>query len=268
MRVLLLSSTLFGLECLKKGIRPVRSVRLAGIVTTARRIKISYSAKKVDICSHADFRQIAKSTGCLLWFVKNDNCHSLLETAVRKSKPDLILALGWYYKIPQSIRGEAEAGVLGIHASLLPKYRGGAPLVWAMIQGEKRTGVTLFHLEERMDTGDVVAQRSFPITCEDTIASVCKKAVDVSAGILRRYLPLLAKGKAPRKIQDESQATVFPQRSPKDGLIDWSWDAGRVRDFIRAQTRPYPGAFTFLKRKKITIWDCNIERTKMPRVRK
>ena len=267
MKVLLLSSTQFGLNCLQRALRPLRDIRLAGIVTTAKDIETAYSKGKIRICSYADFRQASKITGCQLWFVKRGDYPRILESAIRQSKPDLVLVLGWYYKVPRTVIERIPFGAVGIHASLLPKYRGGAPLVWSMIQGEKQTGVTLFYLGEKMDAGDLISQQAFPITREDTIASVYKKAEDASVEILKKYVPLLAKGKVPRKKQDESEATTFPQRSPQDGLIDWSWDAERIRNFIRAQTHPYPGAFTFLKGKKVTIWDCAIEK-KASKVRK
>ena len=173
-------------------------------------------------------------------------------------QPDLILALGWYYNVPKRARDFGPLGCLGIHASLLPKYRGGAPIPWAIINGEKETGVTLFHLVDDIDAGDIVAQGRFPIEEHDTCATVYEKAEMASVRILRECLPKIAAGRAQRIRQDHRQATVFPQRKPEDGLIDWSLTEKRIRDFIRAQTHPYPGAFFYAGDKKIVVWDADV----------
>jgi methionyl-tRNA formyltransferase len=148
--------------------------------------------------------------------------------------------------------------VAGIHASLLPKYRGGAPLVWAIINGEKTTGVSLFYFDQGVDTGDVIAQKKIEISDTDDIRTVYEKATLAAVDVLRESLPLIREGQAPRIPQDHANATIFPQRKPEDGLIDWTRTPDEIRNFIRAQTRPYPGAFTVLEGKKVTIWDADI----------
>ena len=160
--------------------------------------------------------------------------------------------------IPDAILKLAKKGAMGIHGSLLPKYRGNAPFVWAMINGEKETGVSLFYFEKGIDEGDIVARKEFPIEENETIKDVLEKARTASVDILLEYLPMIANGTAPKIPQDHSQATIFPKRTPEDGLIDWSWNAKRIKDFIRAQTKPYPGAFTIINNKKIVLWDADI----------
>ena len=135
---------------------------------------------------------------------------------------------------------------------------GGVPVPWTIINGETETGVTFFYLVEGIDNGDIIAQQKYSIEPHDNCATVYEKATLASIDILRKYLPLIAVGKAPRIHQDESQATYFPPRKPEDGLIDWIWSAKRIHDFIRAQTHPYPGAFTLLGDKKVIIWDADI----------
>ncbi len=161
--------------------------------------------------------------------------------------------------IPASIRRMAPRGCIGIHASLLPKFRGGAPLVWAMIHGEPETGVSLFHFSDGVDDGEIIGQRSFPIGGSDTIRDLMARAESASLELLREFMPKVAAGTAPKTPQREEDATRFPQRSPEDGRIDWTWEPRRIRDFIRAQTRPYPGAFTLIGDKKIVIWDADVE---------
>ncbi|MBM3145494.1 MAG: methionyl-tRNA formyltransferase [Chloroflexi bacterium] len=257
MKAVLLSSTTFGRRCLEEGILNASNVRVTGILTTPREIEISYSDKPVEINTHAKFDDLADRIGCDVVSMTGKMDSQNYLQYLHQWAPDLLLVLGWYYMIPRKVRESAQAGCVGIHASLLPKYRGGAPIPWAIINGETETGVTFFHFGDGVDDGDIIAQKRFPITSQDTVATIYEKATSSSIVILREYLPKLATRTAPRIQQDHNQATYFPQRSPEDGLIDWSWDAKRIRDFIRAQTRPYSGAFTYLEGKRITIWDAD-----------
>lgn len=258
MRVALFSSTQFGLDCLKDALTKLPEVEICGILTTPRRIEISYSENPVTICRYADFTEWGTRLGCPVVRVQQPDARSYCNH-IETWNAELVLVLGWYYMVPERVRALAFKGCLGIHASLLPKYRGGAPLVWAIINGEKETGVTLFHLASGVDDGDIVMQRKFRIEPEDTCATVYVKATTASIRLLRKALPLIEEGTAPRKPQDHTHATSYPQRKPEDGFIDWSSDAKRIRDFIRAQTRPYPGAYTVISGKKITLWDADIE---------
>jgi methionyl-tRNA formyltransferase len=258
MRVVVLSSTAFGFQCLKEGILKTPGVQLVGILTTPQSINISHSEKPVIVSTHTSFEDLSAQAGCDLVEMHGKMTASSYLQHLGYWHPDLLLALGWYYMVPRQVRESAPLGCAGIHASLLPKYRGWAPIPWAMINGEAKTGVTFFYLNDGVDNGDIIAQERFSIDPSDTCATVYEKATQASVKILREFLPLIAAGNAPRIPQDESQATYFPQRKPEDGLIDWSWSAKRIRDFIRAQTRPYPGAFTYLEGKKVIIWAADV----------
>lgn len=254
MRWLLFSSTEFGRDCLfslaRAGMPP------CGIATTPESIKISYSQTPVRISRHFDFAPWAEAHGvpCFSSGGKGFDSKACLAWA-KSMKADLILVLGWYYMIPEALRSSVSLGAAGIHASLLPAYRGGAPLVWALINGETKVGGTFFWFDEGVDSGDVIKQFSVDVGPGDDIASVYGKVTGMSAGLLVESMGLLAEGKAPRVKQDESKASSFPQRSPKDGRICWAWPAKRVFDFVRAQTRPYPGAFsTDAQGKAVHIW--------------
>lgn len=259
MRVALLSSTEFGRRCAKEALLEAEGVDLVGILTTPEQIRISYAPEGVAIAQHADFSDLAERAGCALHALTAPVNAERYREALAPLHPDLLLALGWYYNIPRTVRDLAPSGCIGIHASLLPKFRGGAPIPWAIIEGERETGVTLFYFEDEVDAGDIIAQAAFPIDAEDTSASVYEKAADAAIDLLRNYLPRLAVGDAPRTPQDPRHATIYPQRKPEDGRIDWSWPAQRVQDFIRAQTRPYPGAFTEIEGKRVTIYDAKVE---------
>ena len=242
-----MSSTLVGRRSIEEGLLPLPECDLAGIITTPREIEISYSDEPLTIRTHAQFDDVAERAGCpIACLSSRPTAASYLEPLVAW-RPDLVLVLGWYYLVPRDVRSLPPLGCLGIHASLLPKYRGGAPIPWAIINGEQESGVTLFHLEDEADAGDIVAQSVFPIASSDTCAEVIARATDASIELLRQTVPSLAVGSAPRTPQCDEDATWYPQRSPDDGRIDWRWSASRVHDFVRAQTRPYAGAFTTLR---------------------
>lgn len=259
MRVVVLSSTAFGHRCVAEGVVGVPGVELVGLLTTAPAISISYSpGRPVRLSTHASFADLAAAGGFELVDLGAKVEPRAYDAPLERLAPDLLLALGWYYMVPRRVRARAPRGCLGIHASLLPRFRGGAPLNWAIIEGERETGVTLFHLEDGVDDGDVVAQGTVTIGDDDTIATVYERATRASIELLRRELPRLADGTATRTPQDHSKATSYPQRSPEDGRIDWSWSPRRIRDFIRAQTRPYPGAWTVIDGRKVILWDAEV----------
>ena len=109
------------------------------------------------------------------------------------------------------------------------------------------------------DEGDIVCQRRIPIGVEDDCRTIYEKVSLTECEMLDEVLPLIREGEMPRRKQDSSQATVMPKRRPEDGLIDWNWPASRIYNWVRGLTRPYPGAFTRLDGRKITIWKSKIE---------
>lgn len=134
-------------------------------------------------------------------------------------------------------------GCVNLHYSLLPKYRGAAPVNHAIINGETVTGVTVMFMSERMDAGDIILRRAVPIGPDDTAGSLLGRLTGEGTGALREALSLIAEGKAPRVPQDESAATFAPALRKADGLIDWSVPAARLVDFVRG-LNPWPVAFT------------------------
>lgn len=220
---------------------------------------ISYSESKVKNSNYANLEPIAQVNNIPYYEVDSVDGKRTkdYQKVIIDLNPDVILVLGWYYMVPRRIRELAKLGAWGIHASLLPNYAGGAPLVWAIINGEKETGVTLFRMDDGVDDGDIIAQKSFPIKEDDTIKEVYDKAIFESKTILNRVL-VKNRDDITFVPQDKSKIKVYPQRKPEDGEINWSWDTKRIKDFIRAQTKPYPGAFTILNGKKITIWNADV----------
>ncbi len=255
MKIVFFGASELGMKCCRRIVEN-KLADVTCILTIPKEFNISYSDKPVTNVNHADFHSIGAEFNIPVISVTAKMSEYAEE--IRKFSPDLILVIGWYYMIPASIREIPEFGCAGMHASLLPKYRGGAPLVWAMINGEKKSGLTFFYLEEGVDNGDIIAQKEFPIEDSDYISDLIGKTTDAALEIIDESIPLLANGKAPRIRQDEAEATYVPQRKPEDGKIDWSWDSEKIRNFIRAQSKPYPGAFTEINDKKVIIWNADI----------
>jgi methionyl-tRNA formyltransferase len=181
------------------------------------------------------------------------------EQLVQELRPGLCFVVGWYWLIGAETLRAVPAGFLGIHNSLLPKYRGGSPLIWALINGEPEVGFSIFTFAEGMDDGAIWAVGKVRPEPIDYVADVLAKLEAETLRVVRlTYLDILS-GRIEPKPQDHSQATYCAQRYPDDGVIDWSQPAGRVYSFIRAQSEPYPGAFTFLDKQKLTIWRARLD---------
>ncbi|HVC44995.1 MAG TPA: formyltransferase [Candidatus Binataceae bacterium] len=166
----------------------------------------------------------------------------------------------FYYRnlIPVAILEQAPLGAYNLHGSLLPKYRGRAPVNWMLVNGEREAGVTLHHMAARADAGDIVAQRPVAIADEDDALTLYRKIVPIGAALMREFHPLIVAGSAPRRPQDLTQGSYFGRRRPDDGRIDWRWPARRIRNLVRAVTHPYPGAFCTMGGRKLYIWEARI----------
>jgi methionyl-tRNA formyltransferase len=197
---------------------------------------------------------------------------------IRQYAPDLICIIGWSELAPSELldvpkekhnslhRHARTHGCIGIHPTLLPRGRGRAPIPWSIIKGLTKSGVTLFYLEEGADTGDIIAQRDFTIELRDDAASVYAKVANLHYELMKDILPKLVAGRAERVAQDPSKATVWQKRQPKDGLIDWNKTKMAQYNWIRALTRPYPGAFCYFKGQKLSVWRASMDETCKPAV--
>jgi len=165
---------------------------------------------------------------------------------LRELKPDIAFVCGWYQLLDSQVLGMIPSGAWGIHNSLLPKYRGGSPLTWSIIQGDEFVGSSVFQLSDNVDSGSILHQISIRNEASDDVSTILEK---IESALLRelpdKWLTLL-EGTARLTEQNEQEATYSGQRIEWDGLIDWSKEATDVHNFVRAQSRPYPCAFTFL----------------------
>jgi methionyl-tRNA formyltransferase len=177
-----------------------------------------------------------------------------LTARVRAAAPDLIFSFYFRHLLPEEILKLAPRGAYNLHGSLLPKYRGRAPVNWALVHGETQTGATLHVMSARADAGEIVDQEPVPIGPDDSAFEVQKRVTKAGLKILERRLGELRSGTAPRRAQDEREATTFPRRSPEDGRIDWTRSAEEVHNLVRAVTHPYPGAFTDIFGGRTFVW--------------
>ena len=173
---------------------------------------------------------------------------------LRDIAPDFILSFYYRNMVKKTVLDIPGCGALNMHGSLLPRYRGRVPVNWAIINGEMETGATLHYMVEKPDAGDIVDQEKVPILFTDTALDLFNRVTDAAVKVIGRSWPLLLAGTAPRKTMDLAAGNYFGGRKPADGLIDWTKGAVQIYNLIRGVTHPYPGAFTHLDGRKVTVW--------------
>jgi methionyl-tRNA formyltransferase len=196
--------------------------------------------------------ELARSRGLEPVVVESPD--ATLMARVRAAAPDLIFSFYFRHLLPEELLKLAPRGAYNLHGSLLPKYRGRAPVNWALVHGETQTGATLHVMSARADAGEIVDQEPVPIGPDDTAFEVQKRVTKAGLRILERRLGELRSGTAPRRAQDEREATTFPRRNPEDGRIDWTRSAQEVHNLVRAVAHPYPGAFTDIFGGRTFVW--------------
>jgi methionyl-tRNA formyltransferase len=167
--------------------------------------------------------------------------------------PDVFVVVAFGHLLPGSFLSIPRLGAINIHASLLPKYRGAAPIQWAIINGEKETGITTIWMDEGMDTGDILLSHAVPIMREDTSGSLHRRLADAGAEVLIKTLDRLSSGRLVGKPQDNARATYAPLLKKQDGCMDWTKDAKSLEAFVRGMN-PWPGAFTYLSGKRLKVF--------------
>ncbi len=168
--------------------------------------------------------------------------------------PDLILSVYYRNMISEKILGLAPLGAFNMHGSLLPKYRGRAPINWAILHGEPRLGMTLHRMVKKADAGAVVDQEGVDIGPRDTAEQAFRKVMPCARRVLARQIDALLAGTAKETPQDDSQANYFTGRKPEDGRINWTQTSAQIFNLIRAVTDPYPGAFTDVGPARLMVW--------------
>jgi methionyl-tRNA formyltransferase len=201
-----------------------------------------------------DFRPVCERHKVPLHYVSDINGPDA-QKVLRALEPDVVFVIGWHQIVRAETLCIARVGMIGAHASLLPHNRGSAPINWAIINGETRTGNTLFWLTESVDAGHIIDQVEFPITPYDTCATLYQHVASSNREMLLRVVPRLIAGERPNRPQPPTSEPTLRRRRPADGLVDWTLPSRNVYDFVRALAKPYPGAFSPLEGRTWKIWD-------------
>ena len=172
---------------------------------------------------------------------------------VREFNVDVLISVNYLFLIENDIIEHSNILTFNIHGSLLPKYRGRTPHVWAIINGETKAGITAHVIDEGCDTGKIIHQIEIPISIDDTGATMLEKYSAKYYSLVEKVLMDISDNQLNLKLQIERDATYFGKRTPDDGEIDWDWKKEDIRNWVRAQAYPYPGAYSYYSNRKIII---------------
>ncbi|WP_414057343.1 bifunctional UDP-4-amino-4-deoxy-L-arabinose formyltransferase/UDP-glucuronic acid oxidase ArnA [Pantoea dispersa] len=187
-------------------------------------------------------------------YAPEDANHPLWVDRIRTMQPDFIFSFYYRALLSDTILNCARVGAFNLHGSLLPKYRGRAPLNWVLVNGETETGVTLHRMVKRADAGDIVAQQRVAIDPQDNALTLHRKLVACASQLLEGALPPMKRGEIAATPQNDAEATVVGRRTPEDGRINWELPAAKVNNLVRAVTDPWPGAFAYAGTVKFVVW--------------
>lgn len=177
--------------------------------------------------------------------------------ALSSWKPDLIAVTAFGRILPKVILDLPPRGCVNVHASLLPKYRGAGPIQWALIRGERETGITTMLMDEGMDTGAILLQERVPITPDDTAGTLSSKLAGIGGRLLIDTLARIQNGTVTPHPQDQSQATMAPLLKKEDGLLDWTLPALELANRVRGLS-PWPGAYTYFGEDRWVVWKASV----------
>jgi len=210
---------------------------------------------------------------CVCFVLTDNGSHSIINYCIRQNIPyyagnprdgkafsfiksidvDVIVSINYLFLIQNDIIEHSKLLTFNIHGSLLPKYRGRTPHVWAIINGESKAGITAHVIDSGCDTGKIIHQFEVQIEEEDTGADMLSKYSKAYYPLVKKVLKDLSLNQLTLTPQNENQATFYGKRTPNDGEINWNWSKEIIKNWVRAQAYPYPGAFTFYEGKKIIV---------------
>jgi methionyl-tRNA formyltransferase len=178
---------------------------------------------------------------------------------IEKLAPDYLFSFYYRHMIPTELLACAKIAALNMHGSLLPKYRGRAPVNWAILHGETETGATLHIMEAKPDAGDIVGQAAVSIGPNETATDVFSKVSQAAVEVIQKALPALTRGQIPRSPNNLAQGSYFGGRKPADGEILWHQSAQQVHNLVRGVAPPYPGAFTDWQGQRMIVAHTSLE---------
>jgi len=247
LRIVFVGAVRFSEHCLRE------VFRCGGNVVSVFTLPPERAARHSD---YVDLGPVAQAHGVPAVHLRERISAEANVSRVRDLSPDVIMVLGWSELISSDLISIPRIGCIGSHPALLPRNRGRHPLIWALVNGLKESGLTFFFIDEGTDTGDILWQKPFPITQDDDAGTLYKKIEDLAAEAIETFLPQLAGEAYPREKQDDQYATYLRKRTAEDGEIKWTETPATIFNLVRALTHPYPGAHTFLRNTKVRVWQC------------
>ncbi len=232
-------------------VSPLRALHAAGHAIAAVVARTDKPAGRGKVLTPPPVKVAAAALGLTVLQPKRVRDPEFIDS-LRAIAPEMIVVAAYGQILPREVLTLPAFGCVNIHASLLPSYRGAAPINWAIIRGEAETGVTLMLMDEGLDTGDILARERIAIGDRDTAGSVTEKLSDLGARMIVDALPQIASGKLRPQAQDHGSATLAPLLTKADGLIDWTAAAAAIRNRVRGLT-PRPGAHTYLDGKLVKV---------------
>ena len=214
-----------------------KPINIAAVLTD------KHSDEIISTCENSDVK-------CFAGNPRNGKAYSWIKE--KGLEFDILLSINYLFILETDILNLPKYAI-NFHGSLLPRYRGRTPHVWAIINGEKEVGITAHLMNDKCDDGDIVKQVIIPVEDEDTGAKILTKYNETYPSMVDEIIDDIESGNVKAKPQDISKATYFGKRTPEDGQINWDWQKERIRNWVRAQANPYPGAFTFCNGQKIVI---------------
>ena len=178
-----------------------------------------------------------------------------IRALIAGDKPDFLFSFYFRKMIPEAVLALASRGCFNLHGSLLPKFRGRAPVNWQLVEGVHESGLTLHRMVRKADAGDIIAQQAVNVHPDQDALGLTRQLLAIAPQLLGTAIAGLVAGTLSGQPQDHTQATVFSGRKPADGAIDWRWPARRVHDLVRAVAPPWPGAFSrFADGRQLLVW--------------
>jgi methionyl-tRNA formyltransferase len=225
-------------------------IKVVGVIGAAGKLAAGQSG-------YTSFESVCEAYDVPLVETANIN-QDRVQSFVEDVDPTVGICCGWTQIIAPKLLTAPDYGIAGFHMSPLPKGRGGAPANWQLIRDQDRAGVSLFEMEPEVDDGALWGQTTVPIQARDNIETLYNRLTRASCRVADNVLTTLENGTFEATEQDTTAATYFPQRVPDDGLVDWRWKSRFIDRWIRAQTHPYPGAFTMYDQRRLYLWEAHV----------
>ncbi len=248
--IIYITCTSVGRYILKSHLKYHPSIPILGVINLDR-------SKAIRKANYDSLYDIAYDNDIDILYCVNVNSESVL-SFVKKKSPTLIIQSGWSQKFGNELLSIPKYGCIGEHPSPLPEGRGAACVNWAIINNKTVWGDSFFKMVEQYDAGQVYAQNMFNIENSDNVFTIYEKVAISSYFIIKNYLHNWYNGSFNSLVLDESKATYYKRRKPKDGELDFLWNANKILNYVRALSKPYPGAFFYYKSIKIVVWEAKL----------